>query len=173
MPERSGVRLLVRSAEAMRRLGGILANGLPAPDGPPLVIALDGELGSGKTTLTGGFLAALGIEGPYRSPTYTLIEPYEAAGRRVSHLDLYRVAAPHEVAELGLRDLLEPGAVLIVEWASRAQDVLAARDLHLQLGYGPGPESRTVEATARSPAGATLLLAIGSSVDAELVHLSR
>jgi tRNA threonylcarbamoyladenosine biosynthesis protein TsaE len=157
----------------MRRLGSALANGLPDPAGPPIVIALDGELGSGKTTLTGGFLAALGIAGPYRSPTYTLIEPYEAPARRIYHLDLYRIAAPEELIGLGLRDLLEPGAVLIVEWARRAQDALAARDVELQLAYGPELDSRTVAATPRSAAGALMLLGLGSSIDAELVPLSR
>ena len=72
----------------------------------PFIVALEGELGAGKTTLVGGILRAHGITGPVRSPTYTLIEPYETERRQLYHLDLYRLLDPGEVEPLGIRDLL-------------------------------------------------------------------
>ena len=82
-------------AEATEALGARLAELLaPAPGG--WLVTLNGGLGAGKTTLARGFLRALGHTGRVPSPTYTLVEPYEAGGRRVLHMDLYRLSAPEE-----------------------------------------------------------------------------
>ena len=79
---------------------------------PPLVIVLDGDLGAGKTTWVRAVLRAWGWTGPVRSPTYTLHETYDCATiARIHHLDLYRLAAPDELAELGLADLWTVPAV--------------------------------------------------------------
>ena len=91
---------------------------------PALLIGLSGELGAGKTTLVAGLLAGLGHEGPVRSPTYTLIEPYRLAGRDLYHCDLYRLRDPAELDDLGLRDLAVERSVLLVEWPERAGDRL-------------------------------------------------
>lgn len=126
----------LRDATATRAAGQALGRALLNLDAAqPWVIALQGELGAGKTTLVGGLLAALGHAGPVRSPTYTLIEPYELAGRQLYHLDLYRLADPLQLEELGVRDLLQPGAVLLVEWPERAGEQLARPDLCVQLLY--------------------------------------
>lgn len=101
----------------------------------PLIVTLQGELGAGKTTLVGGLLAAFGHLGPVRSPTYTLIEPYELAGHLLYHLDLYRLTDPLQLEELGVRDLLQPGAILLVEWPERAGQLLVKPDLQVQLVY--------------------------------------
>jgi len=101
----------------------------------PLIITLQGDLGAGKTTLVGGLLNALGHVGSVRSPTYTLIEPYELAGRQFYHLDLYRLTHPMQLEELGVRDLLQPGAVLLVEWPEKAGLMLANADLQVHLSY--------------------------------------
>lgn len=103
----------------------------------PLLVTLQGELGAGKTTLVGGLFNALGHIGPVRSPTYTLIEPYELAGRQFYHLDLYRLTDPLQLEELGVRDLLQPGAVLLVEWPERAGRYLPVADLTIKLEYAP------------------------------------
>jgi len=107
----------------------------------PLVIALNGELGAGKTTFVGGFMRSLGVIGPVRSPTYTLIEPYECAHKRVFHMDLYRLADQGELEMLAPRDVLEPGAVLLIEWAERAGNSLPPPDLAVTLAY-PGADTR-------------------------------
>lgn len=123
----------------MRSLGAALAGALlevPFEDpGATIVIAIQGELGAGKTTLVGGLINALGIAGAVRSPTYTLIEPYEAHGRHIYHLDLYRLADPQEVTALGIRDLLLPDAVLLIEWPERGVGALPDADLAVAITY--------------------------------------
>jgi tRNA threonylcarbamoyladenosine biosynthesis protein TsaE len=144
------------NAEETRALGSRLASALLGADEPgALVIGLTGDLGAGKTTLVGGLLTALGHEGAVRSPTYTLIEPYELAGRDVTHCDLYRLRHPSELDELGIRELLTPRSLLLVEWPERAEGRLAEPDISLQLGYLD--QGRMVEIVAGSDAGRRVL----------------
>ncbi|HDK03015.1 MAG TPA: tRNA (adenosine(37)-N6)-threonylcarbamoyltransferase complex ATPase subunit type 1 TsaE [Gammaproteobacteria bacterium] len=142
----------------MAALGAALAHACP----PGLLIHLEGELGTGKTTLVRGFLAALGHRGPVRSPTYTLVEPYELGARLVYHLDLYRLADPEELEFLGIRDLLDGEAICLVEWPERGAGLLPSGDLVLRLTYaGPG---RRVCLRAGTPAGAAVLAALAEQV---------
>lgn len=102
---------------AMQTLGGRIAAKLQKGD----VIALEGGLGAGKTTLARAILAALGHEGEVPSPTFTIIETYDAPSLRlpVAHADFYRLEDPSEALELGLDDYRD-GAVLIAEWPDHA-----------------------------------------------------
>jgi tRNA threonylcarbamoyladenosine biosynthesis protein TsaE len=128
----------LQDAEATRAAGRAIAQDLlKLSDAAPLIITLHGDLGAGKTTLVGGLLNALGHVGSVRSPTYTLIEPYELAGYQVYHLDLYRLTDPSQLEELGVRDLLLPGAVLLVEWPERAAALLEQANLQIHLDYPP------------------------------------
>lgn len=122
------------------------------------VIALQGPLGSGKTTLVRGFLRALGHAGPVRSPTYTLVEPYELAGRRVLHVDLYRIAAADEVEFLGLREQAEPATVLLIEWPERGGGHLPPVDVELHLAYLS--DARSVRGLAHGERGRRQLAAL-------------
>jgi tRNA threonylcarbamoyladenosine biosynthesis protein TsaE len=144
----------------MRALGARLADAILAagPDAP-LVIGLSGDLGAGKTTLVGGLLAQLGHDGPARSPTYSLIEPYRLAGRDVYHCDLYRLKDPEELEDLGLRDLLVGQSVLLVEWPERAGARLQPADLHLALEYLD--HGRRLGLNASSAAGQRVMAALG------------
>jgi len=123
------LELVARDAEATLELGARLATSLTLPLAAPFVITLSGELGTGKTTLVRGFLGALGIAGPVRSPTYTLLEEYAAGTLHVAHLDLYRVRSGREVEELGVRELLDADRVLLIEWPERGAGALPAADL--------------------------------------------
>lgn len=122
-------------------LGALLAATAPET----ALVALQGELGAGKTTLVRGLLQGLGHTGAVTSPTYTLMEPYEAGGRRLVHFDLYRLGDPEELEMLGAREELDGGALALVEWPERGEGVLPAADLHLALDHrGAGRRARLV-----------------------------
>jgi tRNA threonylcarbamoyladenosine biosynthesis protein TsaE len=112
-------------------LGGVLAGLCP----PPCTLYLQGDLGTGKTTLVRGFLRGLGYQGKVKSPTYTLLEPYELPGCVCYHFDLYRLADPEELEYLGLSDLLDRRAILLVEWPERGGDRLPPADLLLRFTH--------------------------------------
>ena len=143
--------LQLMSEAEQEALGARLAR---ACDGPVLIF-LEGDLGAGKTTLTRGFLRGLGHRGAVKSPTYTLIEPYEIGGRRVYHLDLYRVADPGELEYLGLREMLGEDAMLLIEWAERGEGWLPPPDLRIIIRHrGLG---RDIELNACTPVGESAL----------------
>jgi tRNA threonylcarbamoyladenosine biosynthesis protein TsaE len=143
--------LSIPDEQAQGALGERLAALLPEQ----LVVFLEGDLGTGKTTLVRGILRGLGHRGPVRSPTYTLIEPYEIADRQIYHLDLYRLSDPEELEYLGLRDLIARDAVLLVEWPDRGAGQLPQPDLHIALDYLP--EGRRLTLTGLTDAGQALL----------------
>lgn len=111
----------------------------------PLLVFLDGQLGAGKTTLVRGLLRELGQTGAVRSPTYTLVEPYEVGGTLVYHLDLYRIADPDELEYLGLRDLLAEPALVFVEWPDRGAGWLPQADLHIHIALAGEGRRLTLE----------------------------
>lgn len=114
--------------DATTRLGSGIAAGLQTGD----AVALWGDLGAGKTSLAREILRALGVMEDVPSPTFTLVQPYETPRLAVAHYDLYRLKSPRELDELGFREALEDGAVL-VEWPERAPDYLPDETLHLRL----------------------------------------
>jgi tRNA threonylcarbamoyladenosine biosynthesis protein TsaE len=101
----------------------------------PCTVYLQGDLGTGKTTLVRGFLRGLGYRGKVKSPTYTLLEPYELADRICYHFDLYRLTDPEELEYLGLADLLDNHTILLVEWPERGGDRLPPADLLLRFEH--------------------------------------
>ena len=118
---------------------------------PPCTVYLRGDLGAGKTTFARAYIHALGFEGYVKSPSYGLLETYEAGGRQVLHLDLYRIEDPGELEYLAVRDLYDPRTVLLVEWPDRGAGQLPAPDLVLD--FGETGEVRFIHCTPRSPGG--------------------
>ena len=127
----------VPDGEAMEALGQRLACSAKRPG----VIYLQGELGTGKTTLVRGLLRGFGYHGKVKSPTYTLVEPYPIDHLTVYHLDLYRLGSPEELEWIGIRDLLAEDALLLVEWPAQGEGMLPPADLVISLTYqGEGRE---------------------------------
>lgn len=131
--------------EATAALGHALAKTRP----PRAQVHLVGDLGAGKSTLAREMLRALGVEGPIRSPTYTLVERYPIPGGEAVHMDLYRIGHPGELEFLGL-DPAE-ASLWLIEWPERGGDALGPPDLRVGLDHAG--EGRTARLTALSPAG--------------------
>ena len=97
------------------------------------VVYLKGPLGAGKTSLVRGILRGLGHQGAVKSPTYTLVEPYEFAGREVYHWDLYRIVNPAELEFVGLDELMREGTLRIIEWPERGNGMLPPPDIEIKI----------------------------------------
>lgn len=123
-------RLVLGDLAATEALGARIAASLAVGD----VVALEGDLGSGKTTLARAILHALGVEEAVPSPTFTLVQSYDTPRLAVRHYDLYRVDDVADLEELGLDQALDEGAALI-EWPERAGSRLPAEALHVALSF--------------------------------------
>lgn len=141
----STLEVFLPDTEHTETLGRLLAQLHPAP----AVIYLSGELGAGKTTFSRGFIQAYGHRGAVKSPTYTLIEPYELPTGKIFHLDLYRLNDPAEIEFLGLADLLTEGGICLIEWPERASPHLPPADLTISLHHVNG--ARQASLTAHQP----------------------
>jgi len=128
-------------------LGEKLAATMPSR----VVVFLHGELGAGKSTLARALLRQLGVTGPIKSPTYTLIERYALADGEAAHLDLYRIAAAAELDFLGL-DELASARLWLVEWPERGAGSLPAADLEVFLAIEAA--GRRIRLEPRTPTGA-------------------
>jgi tRNA threonylcarbamoyladenosine biosynthesis protein TsaE len=112
--------------EMAKQLSGVVVGGG--------VIYLTGPLGAGKTTFARALLTALGVGSRVKSPTYSLIESYDAGTLGIQHIDLYRIADPEEVEWLGLRDVAEP-QLWLIEWPERAAGEIPKPDLIVNLAH--------------------------------------
>jgi tRNA threonylcarbamoyladenosine biosynthesis protein TsaE len=126
-PMRS-VKFRTRSEEETIDAGRAIAATLPHR----AVVLLTGNLGAGKTTLAKGIISGLGVASPedVGSPTFTLIHEY---GDRVYHIDLYRLETAAEVATLGLDELFDRDAIVLIEWGERFQDLMPAGHIDIRL----------------------------------------
>jgi tRNA threonylcarbamoyladenosine biosynthesis protein TsaE len=117
--------------------------------GTPLVIALDGDLGTGKSTLARAIAHGAGVEGDVPSPTFNLLFRYDPpSGKHVHHLDLYRLEREDEVWELGWSELgTEDGDVVMIEWADRARHLLPEPRWDVRMDEAASPDRREVSLT--------------------------
>ena len=132
---------------ATEALGGALAAGA----GPGRVLHLRGDLGAGKTTLARGLLRGLGHAGRVKSPTYTLVEPYELSSLHFYHFDFYRLKNQEEWEQAGFREYFDAQAMCVVEWPELAGSVLSPPDLEIHLHLEP--KGRRAELSAHTEPG--------------------
>jgi tRNA threonylcarbamoyladenosine biosynthesis protein TsaE len=117
---------------------------------PCAVIALYGDLGSGKTCFTQGLAQALGVERLVTSPTFVVVNEYSGR-RRLYHMDLYRMRDPDEILALGFADYLEPDGITAIEWAERAGDLIPASAVRVFLSAGSAARRRTIRIVGAPP----------------------
>jgi len=136
------LKFLIPDELATEQVGHEIASALP----DKCLVFLNGPLGAGKTTMVRGILRAAGHQGSTKSPTYTLVEPYNLADASYYHFDLYRLGDPEELEYIGIRDYLDEQAVCLVEWPEKGHGFIPAADLTLNLDYEGESRSITLDA---------------------------
>ena len=123
------IKFELKSEKEMLGLGGMLASLLHGEG----VIHLSGDLGAGKTTLCRGILRAMGYSGAVKSPTFTLVEPYQISGSEVYHFDLYRLADPGELEYIGIDEYFGKNKLCLIEWPEKALGYLPQHDVDITI----------------------------------------
>ena len=144
---------------AMLTLGRDLAELLQGSE----AVFISGGLGAGKTTLCRGMLRAMGHIGAVKSPTFTLVEPYEVRGAEVSHFDLYRLSHPGELDYIGIEEYFSRKGLCLVEWPEKAEGSLPQHDLEITIDVLG--EKRNISIKAMSADGETVCEALAQIYD--------
>ena len=155
----SEVTLYLADEQAMSDFGARIAR---VTQGHGLIF-LEGNLGMGKTTLSRGIIRGLGYVGAVKSPTFTLVEPYEIGDIRAFHFDLYRLVDPEELEFLGIRDYFEDDALCLIEWPDKGAGFLPKPDLTITIGPQDSGRSRKILAQGSRGEAWCAALALGSN----------
>lgn len=130
------------SPEETESIGYLLGSMLPSGT----LVALEGDLAAGKTCLVRGMTRYFDQRAPVHSPTFTLVNQYGDDEAPLYHLDLYRLGGAEELADLGYEEIFDSKGICVVEWAERAEGLLPAERIHIQLAHGGG-DRRTFQLT--------------------------
>ena len=138
------IKILFSTEDEMLAFAGELAKAISGN----AIIFLQGPLGAGKTTFTRGFLRALGYHAKVKSPTYTLVEPYEIADKKIFHFDLYRLTNSHELEQIGIRDYFAQDAICLIEWPEKGFPLLPNADLICHFAFNDKGREISIESTS-------------------------
>ena len=148
--------LRVENESKTAALAAALAEQIKTLQSYPLVVYLRGDLGAGKTTFSRSFIQSFGHKGVVKSPTYTLVEPYELDDLAIYHFDLYRLADPEELEFMGIRDYLSARSICLFEWPDKGAEHLAAPDISITIEH-KSDNQRQFSIDAQTPVGKQLL----------------
>lgn len=132
------MRKVIRNEQDTRKFGTELAQKLKPGD----IIALIGDLGTGKTTLTKFIAEGLGITGMITSPTFTIVQEYTEGRLPLYHFDVYRINDPEEMYELGYEEYFFGQGVCVIEWADLIEDLIPGDSIQIRIEYGEGEDER-------------------------------
>ncbi len=141
MKELQNRKLRLNSEEETRSLGLEIADALEPGD----IVALIGDLGTGKTALTKYIAEGLGIKEEISSPTFTIVKEYRSGRLPLYHFDVYRLGSGEELLDIGAEEMLDGDGACVIEWADIVADVLPADSLVVKLDYGDDDGSRYAE----------------------------
>ena len=132
------------------------------------VVNLVGDLGMGKTTLSRGVVRAAGHQGTVKSPTYTLVEPYEQEGGTIYHFDLYRLMDPEELEYMGIRDYFTDTSLCLIEWPDKGEGLLPDADLEVFLDISG--EGRSISWKAKTQKGQAAADSLSQQLDNQTLN---
>lgn len=141
----------IQTEEDMLTLAGKFANAV----GNGAILFLEGPLGAGKTTFTRGFLRAFGYGGKVKSPTFTLVEPYELSGHSIFHFDFYRLHQADELNQIGINEYFSPPSICLIEWPEKGFPLLPQPDVTCYISFSEN--GRQVKLEAKSARGEKIL----------------
>ncbi len=147
------LELTINSEAEMVALGATFLRLLQTP----VTVYLHGTLGAGKTTWVRGLIQSSGHQGAVKSPTYTLVEPYQLASGPCFHFDLYRLGDPEELDAMGIRDYFDANALCLVEWPDKGAGFLPAADIELFIQTTAAAEGRLLTVLANNPRAVQML----------------